>query len=128
MEDKYSAILKAYKGCENFVIAQVDDNGFVPKRYLLDLLCIYDYSEIEEKALKIRPKCLEGIEDNNGWIKAPKTFDKEILEGAFWVKDSIGITTAYFNNNKGYFEYVGNHGKASITHYQPIERPKQPFY
>jgi hypothetical protein len=77
-----------------------------------------------------RPKSLQGIENNNGWIKIesekdlPKEYD---LYNACWFnkkfKDDIPM---FYGCNlpdlRNYFD------EELITHYQPIEKRKPPIY
>lgn len=82
-----------------------------------------------DKDLKRRPKSLQGIEDNNGWIKIESEEDlpKEVIE-----------CRNCFYNGKNYIEGVIKKRSPQelsrlkyineITHYQPIEKLKPPIY
>ena len=78
-----------------------------------------------------RPKSLQGIENNNGWIKIeseedlPK--DENIVE--FWVYDDKEIVLAKFMyESKRWYHDVNLNLRLFPTHYQPIEKPKPPIY
>lgn len=52
-------IAEAYKDCEEYVKPHINTEGWVPHRYLLELLCFYDFKDIDkiEREL-VRPKIL----------------------------------------------------------------------
>ena len=71
-----------------------------------------------------RPKSLQGIEDNNGWIKIESEDDLPKEGNIFWVM-KIGyrypiIETLYNNDAKYWID--------TFTHYQPIIKPEPPIY
>ena len=105
----------------------LNNNGFV-SQYFEDLLTI---DKRERKLFEIRPKSLQGIETNNGWIKIeseddlPK--DENIVE--FWVYDDEEIVSAKFMyESKRWYHDVNLNLRLFPTHYQPIEKPKPPIY
>lgn len=79
--------------------------------------------------IQIRPKSLQGIENNNGWIKieCEEDLPKEVIE-----------CRTCFYNGKNYIEGVIKKRSPQelsrlkyineITHYKPIEKPKPPIY
>lgn len=73
-----------------------------------------------------RPKSLQGIENNNGWVKIESEDDlpKEDNVGYMVCKN----TDMLFNTSitKSTVIYLYNTGK--ITHYQPIVKPEPPLY
>jgi len=84
--------------------------------------CFHNYGEIGHN--KVRPKSLQGIEHNNGWIKIetesdlPKTGYYEVIE-----RDSGIQTRAIISNNVA--------AKLSLqcySHYQPIKKTLKPIY
>lgn len=76
-----------------------------------------------------RPKTLQGIEDNNGWIKIESEEDLPMTNGKiiqyFFVTKSGNIT------ENGYSDLMKNkkiqYSKV-YTHYQQIIRPREPLY
>lgn len=74
----------------------------------------------------VRPKSLQGIENNNGWIKVESEDDlpKE-NEKHYWTiaENDKNIKERWFN--KFFNEYKG---EGKVTHYQPIKKPKPPIY
>ena len=52
-------IADAYKGCPDYVKEKINNEGWVPHRYLLDLFCFYKRKEIDFISRElIRPKIL----------------------------------------------------------------------
>jgi len=74
-------------------------------------------------------KSLQGIEDNNGWIKIESEEDlpKNVID--CWFKtDSDYILLGYFST-RNFFVNDGNDVELRfVTHYQPIEKPQPPIY
>ena len=93
------------------------------------------FMEIETFAYGIgtswRPKSLQGIENNNGWLKIESEDDlpKDLTKCHF-------IIRGYENNNYIGHYYDGlfwnSHNEAYswqvVSHYQPIEKPKPAIY
>lgn len=128
---KQEIIQKAYGKTFDGLKDYINENGFVDcvKNRKISLIPFFDVSEIEFNGHLSRPKSLQGIETNNGWIKIESEADlpKEInihyhgiKEGeyiAFTLKDPINIKALFrdFTNDK-------------ITHYKPIRKPELPIY
>lgn len=124
---KQEAIRLAWKGKINDLI-DIDQNGWV-KCYVWkkDLKDDFEYSEIREEnekyfatAFKHRPKSLQGIEDNNGWVflteKRPQEgeFCFVIMNGYISIKQYHLIQYAWWD--------------MYVTHYQSIINPKPPIF
>ena len=75
------------------------------------------------KDLKNRPKSLQGIEDNNGWIKVESEADLPKESYNYWVFQNDGLIQSMkeYELNKKYYNI-------EATHYQPIQKPKPPIY
>lgn len=74
--------------------------------------------------IQIRPKSLQGIETNNGWIKIESEEDLPKEEGHYWVySENKDILADYYELNNNSWN-----NKPRVTHYQPIEKPKPPIY
>ncbi len=93
----------------------------------------------------VRPKSLQGIETNNGWIKIESEDDlpKEsidchyrlfvsetysnageyILSGRFRVKSSLTNSTNFFTCDDMIRSFFPR-----VTHYQPTQKPQPPIY
>lgn len=78
-----------------------------------------------------RPKSLQGIENNNGWIKIESEEDlpKEELDCHFvFKKNDIKYQTFGVWDNKLKSFWSGALRINYVTHYQPIIKPKLPIY
>ncbi|WP_312557888.1 hypothetical protein [Empedobacter brevis] len=78
-----------------------------------------------------RPKSLQGIEHNNGWIKIQSEEDLPNEKGDYWVIWDGKIVIQYWHSSN--FPYADTQKQNSdwmkiVTHYQPIEKPKPPIY
>lgn len=69
-----------------------------------------------------RPKSLEGLESNNGWIAVER--EKELPRQMVHLYDLNTETEwiGFLYNDYGFF------AQPSATHYQPIIKPKPPIY
>lgn len=68
-----------------------------------------------------RPKSLQGIENNNGWITIKKK--SELPEGNCWVR-------VYCESNipDKPIDYISEKYKVNPVQYQPIIKPEAPIY
>ena len=103
----------------------VDENGWLiySKSRPITLVSYFDVNEIEFDGFCSRPKSLQGIENNNGWIKIESEADLPNDEKSYWVvNDEKEIfEMEYFPNYKAFTE-------EGVTHYQPINKPLKPLY
>lgn len=96
----------------------------------LDDFYEYSYNENEfhtqqiYEPCKIRPKSLQGIEDNNRWIKIESEEDLPKENGMYHVYYSDDTVSSRFYHIK----YNDWRNEPKATHYQPIEKPKPPLY
>ena len=101
------------------------NNGFV-SQYYEDLL---SKETICRKLFDVRPKSLQGIETNNGWIKIESEDDlpKYIVDCWIIYKDKICLSLYQSKHFvlKSEFSLLPFN---LISHYQPIEKPKPPIY
>ena len=78
------------------------------------------------------PKSLEGIENNNGWLKVDKENDllKDGMECFFiTLSGAMYVGFLVFRRKKIFFKENGiEYSNGFITHYKPIEKPKPPIY
>lgn len=110
----------------------LEDNGYCHKNYVNSEI----YFEIESLPYPdnefIRPKSLNGIENNNGWIKIESESDLPKLTIEYYVLKNGSLTTAYYRGNNRWIIPENDFPKTTeihkITHYQPIEKPKPPIY
>lgn len=74
-----------------------------------------------------RPKSLQGIEDNCGWIKIESESDLPKKDSECFFIEHGNITQGIFNG-KRFISNYGVFGWKTITYHQPIEKPKPPIY
>ena len=126
---KQEAIKNAYGEYWEDVKDYVDENGWAsyPNVQKHD----YDFGKLEFKdgCAFLRPESLQGIENNNGWIKIESEADLP-KEG---MHHSILLDSECINGYRNYdvivfYEVNSKFRKKEISHYQPIEIPKTPIY
>ena len=128
---KQEALIKAYGKAFNLIDKDVilrifESEGWtreVNESWLKNTIGI----DLEFNGIYCRPKSLQGIENNNGWIsiesekdlkELPKTYQS--YHGAF--NEFIYDTT--FN----YQTLLKKYAEKELTHYQPIIKPNRPIY
>ena len=130
LEAKQKAIKNAYGECWEKVKDYVDENGWIyfghSNGFRLDGKIP---QEVDSYNGKFRPKSLQGIENNNGWIKIESEADLP-KEG---IHHSILLDSDCINGYRNYdvivfYEVNSRYRKKEISHYQPIEKPKPPIY
>lgn len=133
-EAKQEAIKKAYGKYWETVKNYVDENGYLDKQVFSNYKGI-TYEEISpilflhNTLTTCIPLSLQGIENNNGWIRIESEADLPKKNDTYFTKtrhdDIVRIEIIATENldSKG-LEWYKNH----YTHYQPIEKPKLPIY
>jgi hypothetical protein len=137
---KQQAIQEAYGEHWETMKDYVDQNGwFIYDFYnknksnhyeiAFDIVC-ENIDSIGDFDLKhIRPKSLEGIENNNGWIRIeseqdlPKEGTLEFKVGAM-VSNKFHLSRGVYDYNEVNFSFQNKY----ITHYQIIPKPKLPIF
>jgi hypothetical protein len=91
-----------------------------------------DWQEIKvDGKLMKRPKSLQGIENNNDWIKIESEADlpSDLYCDYLCLTSKRKIIIAYYSFKEGIFKrYATKHPIFGITHYQPINKPLKPLY
>lgn len=102
------------------------NNGFV-SQYFENLLTI---DKRERKLFEIRPKSLQGIETNNGWIKIESEDDlpKDYIECYFISVYNNTIRAGFYSKSDNKFFSAEYYEVREVTHYQQIEKPNPPIY
>lgn len=72
-----------------------------------------------------RPKSLQGIENNNGWIRIESEKDLPSGDMDVFVLINSKIESDYYLVHHNNFKYFNWH---ECTHYQPIVKPEKPIY
>lgn len=86
-----------------------------------------DLLKLTNHVHSIRPKSLSGIENNNNWIKLDTKSDLPKETGQYLTRRANGIiiTEWFYNNNLSWYLWKDCY---SITHCQPIIKPREPLY
>ncbi|SEG75398.1 hypothetical protein [Sphingobacterium lactis] len=129
---KQEAIRKAYGEYWEQVKDKVDEEGWF-YYYSMDYLTksknysLTHYLTCDEDIYKltIRPKSLQGIENNNGWIRIESEGDLPKDSYNYYAFCSNGSVMT-FNDFEYYKKYIIPELK--VTHYQPIVKPEKPIY
>lgn len=130
---KQEAIIKAYGEHWGTVKDYVDENGNFDKRYF------FRQKELKYSVFNIdfehfadftaRPKSLQGIENNNGWISIesekdlPSDEHRDYYTGRF-IDDVFALNEGIYDCHEVKFCFQNNY----ITHYRLIENPPLPIY
>lgn len=122
-ELKLKAIQEAYG--EYYIHSDI--NGWIRfGMYCPTDLGVEEYEEIEELGVW-RPKSLSGIENNLGWIRIEE--DGSNLPNGndaddFWICNENGLFDFF-----SYPEQIERKFRnGTVTHYQPVIKPKPPIY
>ena len=129
LEAKQEAIKNAYYEFWENVKDYVDENGWIDNS-----IPKFTFGQLKNLDLEykndvfFRPKSLQGIENNNGWIKIESEKDLPKVSGLYFGKDyEFGTDMMYFDFETKKWE-DSNGYLQNVTHYQPIEKPKPPIY
>ena len=120
---KEEKIKEAYGECFNELKDYINENGFINcvKNKKISLIPYFKVAEIEFKGNEVRPKSLQGIEDNNGW-NILKGIKNEIQhDGDIWILNKYGNVELWLESQ---FLSIGY-----ATHWKPIIKPSNlPLY
>ena len=129
LEAKQEAIKKAYSEYWEKVKDYVDNDGYIDNS-----IPKFTFGQVKNLDLEykndvfFRPKSLQGIENNNGWVKIESEKDLPKESGLYFGKDyEFGTDMTFFDFETKEWE-DSNGYLLNITHYQPIEKPKPPIY
>lgn len=129
---KQEKIIEAYGDYWEILKDYISVNGWISTKNLYDLkfnpnnFSPLDVDDIEYIA-NYRPKSLQGIENNNGWIKIESESDLPNESYIYWVKRDGLDYPMYLNH-----EFFNKEGKEywlkNYTHYQKAIKPLSPIY
>ena len=121
---KQEAIKKAYGDYWDNFSDCVDRNGMAN----LDRDFTYEDMGLELQSNgNWRPKSLDGIETNNGWIRIDENLNhnQEPEKGQYWTIFRNGfIEVSYYDGTRECYKFW----RLNFTHYQPIVKPNLPIY
>ena len=130
LEAKQEAIKKAYGEYWEAVKDFVDENGWID--FLEDIQRImyffHDSDNIEVFKSTWRPKSLQGIENNNGWIKIESEEDLPKNDMYVYIIFNKKVNIAFLCNGELYNPNKVKYYKKGVTHYKPIEESTLPIY
>lgn len=132
---KQDAIKNAYGEYWEQVKSHVSENGWINTKILDLSKTEISYQQAKNRLnfkveFEHRPSSLQGIEDNNGWIRIesendlPKDIDNYWVQWNTQFDLSILTTKAHFY----YGEKSNSEWLTKITHWQPIIKPLNPIY
>lgn len=128
MENKQKAIEKAYGEHWEAVKDYVDENGFVDSIHFPHGRLVADFGDNNGELacdFLVRPKSLQGIETNNGWIKIESEADlpkDDSVNYDMYNKNGRAISDLPLKTIIQLFE------KGIITHYAIHVQRKPPIY
>lgn len=122
-EAKQQAIKNAYGEYWEQIKSQVDENGFIDTFKLPPKL----FDEVNCKSINFRPKILDGLNNNNGWIRIENEFFWRKNNEILMFYDSISKKTIIDKKYK-LCEFQDKEYRKRFTHYKIIEIPKPPIY
>lgn len=133
MKTKQQAIQEAYGEYWETVKDYVDENGFCHKRKKVAFdemkKQIDMVSDHPNYLYPFRPKSLQGIENNRGWIRIESEDDLPKEDGLY--------ITGFLSLDNVFTEHKFKHTPKQlrdgfwakcVTHYQPYKKPKPPIY
>ena len=125
---KQEKIKEAWGECWNKLPNEAQEKAFKNNGLVSQYLLTID--KRERKLFEIRPKSLQGIEINNGWIKIESKDDLPKIDGHYCVVDKNETSTRIIRyTNDPYTNQMKNdRWMKYITHYQTIEVPSPPIY
>ena len=132
---KEEAIRKAYGEYWETYKDLVDDNGWFSNRFTGNdipnkQLDFRTEKDDKQHPFRFRIKGLQGIENNNGWIRIESEQDLPKDSGEYWVYETNGYIGIRFYLSVP--QKWGNHEmeveEPKVIHYQHIVKPKQPIY
>lgn len=126
---KKELVKNAYEQFYEYVEKSVDENGWVKREEHSGFMRNHFYlgnnieTKVVDKVEYWRPKTLEGIKNNNGWILIKSEADLPKESYNYWIMQSDGLiqTLKEYEENKKYWNI-------HPTHYQPITKPNLPLW
>lgn len=124
---KQEAIKKAYGELFDKYKDRIDNDGFIhykSEKVRKEIASLLGEIESSYNYSIFRPKSLQGIENNNGWVKIESEADLPKNKNVWICTNNNRILIS----SKAVLNWVLKNPDNKITHYQPIEKPKLPIY
>jgi hypothetical protein len=124
---KQEAIKQAYGEHYDKAKDYIDKNGWC---YLFPTIKgELDFENTGRDNVCYRPKSLQGIENNNGWIKIESEADLPEENGTYFTIGKTSYKPFYrIDVFCGRLKNSFTDGNSCFTHYQPIQKPLKPLY
>jgi len=109
---------------------QLNENQELISGFNINSILNCDFNNFRQDNAKliycVRPILLQGIENNNGWIKIESEDDlpKNENDNMNWAANENGMFDFVISS----FEVIAKWKNRTCTHYQPIIKPQPPIY
>ena len=129
LEAKQEAIKNAYVEYWENVKDYVDNDGWIDNS-----IPKFTFGQLKNLDLEykndvfFRPKSLQGIENNNGWIKIESEEDLPKNDMYVHIIFNKKVNIAFLCNGELYNPNKVKYYKKGVTHYKPIEESTLPIY
>ena len=129
LEAKQEAIKNAYGEFLEKVKDYVDNDGWIDNS-----IPKFTFGQLKNLDLEykndvfFRPKSLQGIENNNGWIKIESEEDLPKNDMYVHIIFNKKVNIAFLCNGELYNPNKVKYYKKGVTHYKPIEESTLPIY
>lgn len=141
METKKAEVIrKAWGELYDKVEKHLNKDGYVPFQITELKIIFFDNEELFETTDKMgfngecigielfRPKSIQGIENNNGWIRIESEEDLPAENsGLYFVYDGKDVGIARMSTIM-FRCLTSNEVYSDVTHFQPTVKPKKPIY
>jgi hypothetical protein len=130
---KKEKIKESYGEYWELIQPDVDENGWVAHWNHFLRTEIQNHYELETMTYGVgtcwRPKSIQGIENNNGWVKINISLDLPTKNLDCWFENKDGMFRGYYNRKQNFFydekyEVI----RHEVTHYQEILKPKPSIF
>ena len=129
LEAKKEAIKKAYGEYWEKLEYFINKDGWAYNYFEEIGIEIFGSEADFKNSIFWRPKSLQGIENNNGWIKIESEADLPNDEDAiYWALKNSKAVCIELKTPINLKELFSDFLKDKITHYQLIEQPKPPIF
>lgn len=123
---KQEKIQEVYGEYWPYVKNHVDKNGWFDcgKKGERSLLSYFQVFNLDFEIHYQRPKLLQGLTSNNGWIKFEDKEKQKVFDSIDVVFTDKGNTYSYAT----YCNFASIYELENITHFQQLVKPKPPIY
>ena len=123
MKTKEQVIKEAYGDSWDKVEGYVDEDGRLKINNVKTIGNLPLTFEVLDNIF-VRPKSLQGIKNNNNWIKIESEDDLPNGSGVYFTANSMGVKVNPVNSQEVRVLFLND----LAAYYQPIQKPKPPIY